>query len=244
MRHRTARRLGIVIGAVLAVVVLVNVIEAITDYLGLSLDAGLVAQTFVNRPELFAVPLVAIEEAGLPLPISGDLLITYSAAKVPPSPYAWLVLGLGFEIAALTGSTFLYFVSRRWGTQVVRGTAGRALNLSPERLDRVERWFQRWGIWAVILGRQIPGFRVAVTVVAASFGMTYRRFIAGAAIAGAIWVTMFTTIGVLVGQQAAQLLGAHQATGLLILGAAFVLGVVLLFVRLGLRRNAKSLRPE
>lgn len=239
MRHRAARRLGIFIGAVLGVVVLLSVTEAITDFFGVSLDAGLVAQTIVNRPVLFAVPLVAIEEAGLPLPISGDLLITYSASRVPRSPYDWLALGIAFEAAALTGSTFLYFVSRRWGSQILRGALGRALHLNPERIDRAERWFKRWGIWAVIFGRQVPGFRVAVTVVAASFGISYRRFIAGVAIAGAIWVTMFITIGVLVGQQAGQLLGAHQSTGLLIFGAAFVIGLVYLLVRVGLQRTVR-----
>jgi membrane protein DedA with SNARE-associated domain len=231
---------GIVIGAVLAVVVLATVLEAITDYFGLSLNAVVVAQTVVKQPELFAVPLVAIEEAGLPLPISGDLLITYSASSVPRSPNVWMILGLEFEIAVLIGSTFLYFVSKRWSRHLLRGAPGRALHLTPERIDRVERWFQRWGIWTVIVGRQIPGFRVAVTVVAASFGMSYGRFITGVAIAAAIWVTIFIGIGVLIGRQAAQLLQAHQTTGLLVLGALLVLGSAYLLLSSTLRRKGRG----
>jgi membrane protein DedA with SNARE-associated domain len=231
-----ARWSGIVIGAVLGVVVVLTVLEEITDYFGISLDAGLLAQTIFQQPQLFAVPLVAIEEAGLPLPVSGDLLITYSASHMGANVSGLLLLGIAFETAAVLGSTLLFFLSRRFGARLLRGAAGRALHLNPQRVERVEEWFRRWGIWAVVVGRQIPGFRIAVTVVAASFGMSYRRFIAGVAIAGAIWITMFETIGVLVGQQAAQLLGAHQTTGLLIFGGFFVLGSVYLLVRVSWRR--------
>jgi membrane protein DedA with SNARE-associated domain len=231
---------GIVVGAVLAAIVLIPVIEEVTDFFGISLDAGLVAQTIVKQPQVFAIPLVAIEEAGLPLPISGDLLITYSASRAPRTAAALLAIALEFEIAALTGSTFLFFVSRRWGSRLLHGAAGRALHLNPERIARVEEWFRRWGMWAVVLGRQIPGFRVAVTVVAASFGLSYRRFIAGVAIAGVIWIAMFMTIGVFVGQQAEQLLGAHQATGLLIFGGLTVVGVLYFVVRVSWRRFRRA----
>jgi membrane protein DedA with SNARE-associated domain len=221
---RAARLLNVVVGTVLAIVLLGTVLEAALDYLAVSLDVATVAQTFM-KPEVFGVGLVAIEEAGLPLPISGDLLIMYSASRAGPSLSAWLVLGLGFEISVLIGSTFLFFVARRWGARLLLGSPGRALGLSPERIERVEGWFKRWGIWAVIFGRHVPGFRVAVTVVAASFQLSYRVFIIGVAISAAVWVSLFMTLGLLVGPQVAQLLGTHQNSSLLIL-----LGVLLVVI--------------
>jgi membrane protein DedA with SNARE-associated domain len=233
-----ARALGILAGAALAVVVLGTVVEAVLDYFAVSLDASVVAQTIFKRPELITVGLVGIEEAGVPLPISGDLLIMYSAAGAGRNPATWLVLGVGFELAVLTGSSFLFLVSSRWGTRLLRGPIGRALQLTPARIERAEHWFKRWGIWAVIFGRQVPGFRVAVTVVAASFQLSYRLFIFGVAVAAAGWITLFMALGLLVGPQAERLLGAHQNSSLLILGGLLMVGLLYFAARWAFRRTA------
>jgi membrane protein DedA with SNARE-associated domain len=213
----------------------VTLLEAVGDFFNISLDADALAQTFA-RPEAVGVGLVAIEEAGLPLPISGDLLIMYSASRVDRNPTVWLILGVAFEISVLVGSSFLFFIARRWGTRLLYGAPGRALHLTPERIKQVEGWFKRWGIWAVILGRYVPGFRVAVTVVAASFGVSYRVFITGVAISAAVWITAFVSLGLVVGPTAAQLLGTHQNSSYVILGAAAVLGLLYFVGRVGWRR--------
>jgi membrane protein DedA with SNARE-associated domain len=241
---RAARVLGLVLGVVLGLVVLATVLEGVLDYFSISLDVGVVAQTFVRQPQVFGVALVGIEEGGVPLPISGDILILYSASRAGRNPYGWLALGLGFEAAALLGSTFLFAVSRRWGRRLLRGEPGTVLGLTPERLARAEGWLRRWGIWAVVFGRQVPGFRVAVTVVAASFGLSYRVFITGVAIAAAIWVTMFMTLGLLVGPQVESLLSAHQSSSLLLLGVVVVIGFVLVVARITWRRLRRRPRPE
>lgn len=223
--------------AALAIVVLGTLLEGVLDFFNVSLDANLVVQTVVTQPQLFAVPLVLIEEGGLPLPISGDLLIMYSASRVGRNPLTWLALATAFEAAALAGSTFLFLLSRRYGARLLRGEVGGAMGLTSPRLERVEGWFRRWGVWAVILGRQVPGFRVATTVVAASFGLGYRVFVAGVAVGAALWVTTFMALGLLVGPQATQLLGAHQSSSLLILGGAFVVGVLIIVGRVTWRRR-------
>lgn len=229
------RILQIAIWAVLAFVLVVTVLEAVGDYFNISLDADALAQTFM-RPEFLGVLLVIVEEAGLPLPISGDLLIMYSASRVGGNPPVLLVLGLAFEVAVLVGSSCLFAIASRWGTRLLYGAPGRALRLSPERLERVEGWFKRWGIWAVIVGRYVPGFRVAVTVVAASFGVTYRVFIAGVAISAAIWISAFMALGLWVGPRAQQLLGTHQSSSYLLLGALVLIGILFFVARLGWRR--------
>jgi membrane protein DedA with SNARE-associated domain len=230
------RLLQIAIWAILAFVLVITLLEAVGDLFNISLDADALAQT-VARPEALGVGLVVIEEAGLPLPISGDLLIMYSASRVDRNPAVLVLLGLAFEVAVLVGSSFLFFIARRWGTRLLYGAPGRALHLTPGRLKQVEGWFKRWGIWAVIFGRYIPGFRVAVTVVAASFQVSYRVFITGVAISAVVWIAVFMALGLLVGPTAAHLLGTHQNSSLTILGAAVVIGVLYFFVRMGWRRR-------
>jgi membrane protein DedA with SNARE-associated domain len=230
-RRRATPTWQIAIWAVLGIVLLVTILEAVGDYFAVSLDADALAQTFA-RPEALGVGLVAVEEAGLPLPISGDLLIMYSAARADRNPYVWLILGVAFEISVLVGSSFLFAVARRWGTRLLYGAPGKALHLTPERIQQVEGWFKRWGIWAVIFGRYVPGFRVAVTVVAASFQVSYRVFITGVAISAAVWISGFMALGLLVGPTATQLLGTHQNSSLILLGAVVLIGVLYVVVRM------------
>jgi membrane protein DedA with SNARE-associated domain len=192
------------------------------------------------QPQVLGVGLVAVEEAGVPLPISGDLIIAYSASRAGRNPSTWLALGVGFEVAVLVGSTFLYLISRRWGPRLLRGAPGEALQLTPARIERVEGWFNRWGIWAVILGRQVPGFRVAVTVVAASFGLDYPVFIIGVTVAAAFWITMFTALGLLVGSQVEQLLSAHQNASLLILGGVLLAAFLYVVGRVTWQRRRRA----
>jgi membrane protein DedA with SNARE-associated domain len=53
---------------------------------------------------------------------------------------------------------------------------GRWLHLGPENLDRAERWFERWGEWAVFLGRMTPVIRSFVSIPAGVARMPLGRF--------------------------------------------------------------------
>jgi membrane protein DedA with SNARE-associated domain len=60
---------------------------------------------------------------------------------------------------------------------------GRWLHLGPENLDRAERWFERWGDWAVFLGRMTPVVRSFVSIPAGLARMPLGRF------------TLYSTLG-------------------------------------------------
>ncbi len=46
---------------------------------------------------------------------------------------------------------------------------GRWLHLDAKKLDRAEAWFDRWGDWAVFLGRVTPVVRSFISVPAGVF---------------------------------------------------------------------------
>jgi membrane protein DedA with SNARE-associated domain len=163
----------------------------------------------------------------------------FSAIRVPRDFAAWGTLAAAIEASVLIGSSVLFAASRRWGRRLIHGEVGEAMHLTPDRVARAEGWFRRWGIWAVIFGRHVPGFRVATTVVAASFGVRFPVFLAGVTISAGVWVAAFMTLGLLIGPRAERLLGAHHTTRLVVLGAAMGIGIVYVAGRLGWKR----LRP-
>jgi len=53
---------------------------------------------------------------------------------------------------------------------------GRWFHLTPEKLDRAERWFERWGAWAVFVGRITPVARSFVSIPAGLFESPFGRY--------------------------------------------------------------------
>src|SRR4029077_2863562 len=127
------------------------------------------------------------------------------------------------------GATNLFFISRRFGRRLAEGRFARLAHLSPERLQRAEAWFERYGVVAIIFGRHIPGFRVPITVAAGVFKVGYPVFAASVAVSTAIWAGVVMAIGVSFGPRMEAFLRVHRE--MLWLWAAVVV-VMLAFVLL------------
>jgi membrane protein DedA with SNARE-associated domain len=173
--------------------------------------------------------LLYIEESGIPLPAPGDVFVMYVGAHVPRFLASWVVAWLGLIGVVVLGATNLFFISRRFGRRLVYGRFSHLVHLSPERLARAERWFERYGVIAIIFGRHIPGFRIPITVAAGVFDVAYPVFAASVAVSTAIWAGVVIIIGINFGGRMEAFLRLHRETYWL--WAAVVLVLVILTVR-------------
>jgi membrane protein DedA with SNARE-associated domain len=55
-------------------------------------------------------------------------------------------------------------------------------------------------VWAIIFGRHLPGFRIAITVIAATVGVPYRVFVPSVAVSTAIWAGVGLWLGATLGE--------------------------------------------
>ena len=192
--------------------------------------------------ELALVGLLYLEESGAPLPIPGDVVVMYLGHRLPAAAGSWSMVWLLLVLAVVGGASNLYLVARRWGPAIAGGRLGRLLRLTPERLAWAQRWFTRWGPWALILGRHVPGGRVPLTLVAGLFGMSYPVFAGSVAVSAAVWAAFFLAVGRHLGPRVATLLHAHRST-YLILPLGIVLAVLLYLLHRFLgERQAKRRR--
>jgi membrane protein DedA with SNARE-associated domain len=173
--------------------------------------------------------LLYTEESGIPLPAPGDIYVMYVGAHVPRNIASWVIAWLGLIGVVTLGATNLFFISRRFGRRLAEGRFGEVVHLSPERLRRAERWFDRYGVVAIIFGRHIPGFRVPITVAAGVLKVGYPIFAASVAVSTAIWAGIVMTIGINFGPRMEAFLRLHRETYWL--WAAVVAVMVLLIVR-------------
>src|SRR5712691_690650 len=108
--------------------------------------------------------MILIEEAGAPVPVPGDFLMLALGVHAHEGRcQLWQAL-LVMEVATLLGASFLYVLAARAGGGLVY-RYGRYMHLTPERLDRAERWLLRGGPIAIVLGRVTPGRRIATVIV-------------------------------------------------------------------------------
>src|SRR5215470_16947202 len=76
---------------------------------------------------------------------------------------------------------------------------GRWFHLTSDRLDRAERWFDRWDVWAVLVGRITPVIRSFISIPAGVFGMPFAPYVTLTAIGSAIWAFAFAGAGYALG---------------------------------------------
>jgi membrane protein DedA with SNARE-associated domain len=141
---------------------------------------------------IFAV--IALEEIGVPLPLPGDVFIAYAGHLVARHRIDLAPAFLSIVAGSMVGASVLYYLARRYGQPFVH-KYGPYMHIKQKRLDMVERWFVRYGALVIILGRQIPGLRMVISVFSGVFGVSYPVFLASVTVAASIWAGMFLAIG-------------------------------------------------
>jgi len=142
--------------------------------------------------------VIFLEELGVPLPAPGDAAIAYggylTTTGAIPYPLAYLAVVSG----AVLGSACNLTISRKYGRPFIK-RFGKYVGVSEAKLARAERVFKRWGPWAIIVGRHIPGMRIVLSALSGILEVPYRVFIPCVLVSAAIWAAIFLEVGRRVG---------------------------------------------
>lgn len=141
---------------------------------------------------------MAGESAGLP--ISSEIVVPLGGALASQGKLNFVLVVLVSSVANLAGSLIAFYLTRRFGEQVVLSRFGRWLGLSRGHLRLAHRFFERFGLWAVFAGRLLPIVRTYISFPAGLSGIGYVRFTL-ATLAGAIpWNFALAYAGYKLGQ--------------------------------------------
>jgi membrane protein DedA with SNARE-associated domain len=204
---------------------------------------------FIGRNGVYAIFLVMAVDAVLPA--GGELTMLYAGALaggaiagrhpeifghvIPHGLEAFLVLATAGTVGYLVGSLIGWAIGRYGGRPMIE-RHGRWLHLSPQNFERAERWFERRGSQAVLLGRLTPVVRSFISIPAGVFESPLGRYTVLTLIGSAIWCFGFALVGWGLGSSYDKV--HHAFTGievLLVLGAVAALAMYL---------RRRRLRPE
>jgi membrane protein DedA with SNARE-associated domain len=112
--------------------------------------------------------------------------VSLVGAKLGFGVTAFIVMALAGTIGYLVGSLIGWAIGYYGGRPLLE-RRGRWLHLSADKLDRAERWFDRWENVGVFLGRITPVIRSFVSIPAGVFRVPLGPYIVLTAIGSAIW---------------------------------------------------------
>ena len=104
----------------------------------------------------------------------------------------WATL-VGFWCAALLGNTSNYWIAGLFGSRII--DSGKVKALTPERMAKLDHFFERYGGLTIIITRFMPFFRTFAPFIAGTGHMNFGKFTLFNAIGGVTWVSLFVLVG-------------------------------------------------
>ena len=213
---RTIRwlRFGAVLGAVLAFGLLYLAsggfraeVQRAAGILGSGDIAGLrdYLASFGLWAPVVSLLLMVLQALAAPVP---SFLVTFANGLLFGVFWGWMLSLFGHVLAAAV----CFGISRALGRVPVEALVGRA------GLESADRWFERWGVYAVFAGRLVPG--VAFDAISYAAGLTRMRFRSFMA-ATTLGIFPQTFLYSYLGRQAPEYVGLFfVSTALVVVGAA------------------------
>ncbi|MDP9262161.1 MAG: DedA family protein [Actinomycetota bacterium] len=120
--------------------------------------------------------------------------VSLFGAKVGFGIGAFIVMALAGTLGYFVGAIIGWWIGLRGGRRLLT-SRGRWLHVTPERLNRAEGWFRRWGNFGVLVGRVTPVVRSFVSIPAGIFEMRLAPYALYTVVGSAVWSFAIAGVG-------------------------------------------------
>lgn len=170
--------------------------------------------------------LMAIESSFLPLP--SEVVIPPAAYLASQGKMSLALIILAGVIGSVLGATVNYLLSMSLGRLVIYKLAARPwarfILVTPEKIERAEKYFLTNACSATFFGRLVPVIRHLISIPAGFSRMNYGRFVLYTALGSAVWVSILAALGYFIGANQALISQYYREIywSLLVLGVAWL----------------------
>lgn len=178
--------------------------------------------------------LLFVKEAGVPIPIPGDLLVIGAGVASSGNLIAALVSLVVILIAGYVGGSIQFVLARGALRKPLIALLTR-FGVPRARIDALADRLQRGGARGVAIARATPGVRVPAIAASGIAALTMREFEPGLVAGNTLFVGAHFTLGFVVGVPAVAFIQGFGTT--LAVGAFVILAIVGAFGWLFIRRR-------
>ena len=156
--------------------------------------------SLIGNHGIYAVfGLMAIDAV---LPAASELVMVYAGAlaagafagqhvdlfgsRISSHAWAYVAMALAGTLGYLLGAVVGWAIGLYGGRPLLE-RRGRWLHFGEDKLQRAERWFDRWDDLAVLIGRLTPVVRSFISIPAGIFRMPLSRYTVLTLIGSAVW---------------------------------------------------------
>lgn len=119
-------------------------------------------------------------------PIPSEAVMPFGGYLISQGRLTWEGVALASTLGSVVGSLLSYAIGYFGGKPLVQ-RFGRYLLLSQRDLDATHNFFERYGSWAVFIGRFVPVVRHLISIPAGVAGMPLGRFLLMTTVGASMW---------------------------------------------------------
>lgn len=143
------------------------------------------------------VLLMGIESANIPLP--SEVIMPFSGYLVSTGQFNLFWVSIMGGLGCLWGSLLSYWIGAKGGRPLIE-RYGKYILISKHDLDISDKWFKRWGMGAVFVGRLLPVIRTFISFPAGIARVNLWRFSIYTFVGSVIWSYFLGWVGFKLGE--------------------------------------------
>jgi membrane protein DedA with SNARE-associated domain len=160
---------------------------------------GWIAGVIQSLGEVGVGVLVALESIVPPVP--SEVVLAIAGYLAGEGQFNVALVALAATVGSVVGALVLYGLGRAIGEDRLKRWLDRVPLVDLDDLERADRWFDRYGRWAVLIGRVIPVVRSLVSIPAGADRMPLGQFVGLTALGSGVWNAIFVGLGYALGSQ-------------------------------------------
>jgi membrane protein DedA with SNARE-associated domain len=134
------------------------------------------------------------------LPVPDETLMAYAGFLVFQGKLNYLYTILVAFTGTSCGITIGYVLGRTFGNPFIKRYAAK-MHVNPDDIQNAEKFYNRYGKFALFVGYFIPGVRHLTAIFAGTSLMTYRTFALFAYLGGFFWTITLVSLGYFLGEK-------------------------------------------
>lgn len=167
------------------------------------------------------VLLMGIESANIPLP--SEVIMPFSGFLVFSGRFSLFWVAIAGGVGCLWGSLLSYWIGAKGGRPLIE-KYGKYILMSKHDLDITDRWFKKWGIVTIFIGRLLPVIRTFISFPAGIARVNIWKFSIYTFVGSVIWSYFLGWVGFKLGENWDSLKGYFHRFDLVI-GILILVGI-------------------